>query len=90
MLAMGRIIISVLSTGIAMKKAGKSFTLSIFIDNATYIRYSYSLKLLPYILELIDGLFPLSYSLYAIRLCLQADQNLASFAVLSDLSQLHS
>jgi len=48
----------------------------------------YPLKVLPWYLEWIGRIFPLTYSLDGIRLCLQAGRNLSDAAVLGDAVNL--
>lgn len=89
LLIASHMIIGVLGTGIIMKtKQGNPLTLAFSWMTQLVSGVFYPLNLLPWYLEWIGGLFPLTYSLDAIRLCLQADQNLASPAVLDDLIKL--
>jgi len=81
--------IGVLSAGVIMKtKQGNPLTWVFSWMTQLVSGVFYPLKLLPWYLEWVGKIFPLTYSLDGIRLCLQGGQNLASPVVLSDTISL--
>lgn len=81
--------IGVMSAGIIMKtKQGDPLTWAFSWITQLVSGVFYPLKLLPWYLEWVGKVFPLTYSLDGIRLCLQAGQDLASPAVLGDVVNL--
>ena len=81
--------IGILSSGIIMKvKQGNPLTWAFSWMTQLVSGVFYPLKVLPWYLEWIGRIFPLTYSLDGIRLCLQAGQNLLDAAVLSDIINL--
>jgi len=81
--------IGILSTGIIMKtKQGNPLTWAFSWMTQLVSGVFYPLKLLPWYLEWLGKIFPLTYSLDGIRLCLQGGQDLFSPAVLNDLISL--
>jgi len=85
LLIMSHMTIGVLSTGIIMKtKQGNPLTWAFSWMTQLVSGVFYPLRLLPWYLEWIGRIFPLTYSLDGIRLCLQGYQDLTSPAVLSD------
>ncbi len=81
--------IGVLSAGVIMKtKQGNPLTWAFSWMTQLVSGVFYPLKLLPWYLEWVGKIFPLTYSLDGIRLCLQACQDLTSPAVLSNIISL--
>jgi len=81
--------IGVMSAGIIMKtKQGDPLTWAFSWITQLVSGVFYPLKLLPWYLEWVGKIFPLTYSLDGIRLCLQAGQDLSSPAVFSDAVNL--
>lgn len=81
--------IGVLSAGIIMKtKQGNPLTWAFSWMTQLVSGVFYPLKLLPWYLEWVGRIFPLTYSLDGIRLCLQACQDLTSSAVFSNVASL--
>lgn len=81
--------IGVLSTGIIMKtKQGNPLTWAFSWMTQLVSGVFYPLGLLPWYLEWIGKIFPLTYSLDGIRRCLQAGQDLSSPTVLNDALSL--
>jgi len=81
--------IGVLSAGVIMKtKQGNPLTWVFSWLTQLVSGVFYPLKLLPWYLEWIGKLFPLTYSLDGIRLCLQGGQSLASPAVMNNIINL--
>lgn len=81
--------IGVLSAGVIMKtKQGNPLTWAFSWMTQLVSGVFYPLGLLPWYLEWIGKIFPLTYSLDGIRLCLQGGQSLASPAVFSDAVSL--
>jgi len=81
--------IGVMSAGIIMKtKQGDPLTWAFSWITQLVSGVFYPLKLLPWYLEWVGKIFPLTYSLDGIRLCLQTGQDLSSPAVLSDAVSL--
>jgi len=81
--------IGVLSAGIIMKtKQGNPLTWAFSWMTQLVSGVFYPLKLLPWYLEWVGKIFPLTYSLDGIRLCLQAGKDLSSPNVLSDAFSL--
>jgi ABC-2 type transport system permease protein len=81
--------IGVLSAGIIMKtKQGNPLTWAFSWMTQLVSGVFYPLRLLPWYLEWIGKIFPLTYSLDGIRLCLQGEQSLTSPAVFSDAVSL--
>jgi len=81
--------IGILSTGVIMKtKQGDPLTWAFSWMTQLVSGVFYPLKLLPWYLEWVGKIFPLTYSLDGIRLCLQAGKDLTSPAVLSDAISL--
>jgi len=81
--------IGVLSAGVIMKtKQGNPLTWAFSWMTQLVSGVFYPLKLLPWYLEWIGRIFPLTYSLDGIRLCLQAGHDLTSPAVFIDVVSL--
>jgi ABC-2 type transport system permease protein len=81
--------IGVLSAGVIMKtKQGNPLAWAFSWITQLVSGVFYPLKLLPWYLDWVGRIFPLTYSLDGIRLCLQASQDLTSPAVLSDAFSL--
>ncbi|MBS7614724.1 ABC transporter permease [Candidatus Bathyarchaeota archaeon] len=81
--------IGVLSAGVIMKtKQGNPLTWVFSWLTQLVSGVFYPLKLLPWYVEWIGKLFPLTYSLDGIRLCLQGGQSLASSAVMNNVVNL--
>jgi ABC-2 type transport system permease protein len=81
--------IGVLSAGIIMKtKQGNPLTWAFSWMTQLVSGVFYPLGLLPWYLEWVGKIFPLTYSLDGIRLCLQGGQSLISPAVFSDAVSL--
>jgi len=81
--------IGVLSAGVIMKtKQGNPLTWAFSWMTQLVSGVFYPLKLLPWYLEWVGKIFPLTYSLDGIRLCLQAAYDLTSPAVFSDVISL--
>jgi len=81
--------IGVLSAGIIMKtKQGNPLTWAFSWMTQLVSGVFYPLRLLPSYLEWVGKIFPLTYSLDGIRLCLQADRDLSYPAVLNDAFSL--
>jgi len=81
--------IGVLSAGVITKtKQGDPLTWAFSWMTQFVSGVFYPLRILPWYLEWIGRIFPLTYSLDGIRLCLQAGQDLSSPAVLSDAVSL--
>ena len=81
--------IGVLSAGVIMKtKQGNPLTWAFSWMTQLVSGVFYPLKLLPWYLEWVGRIFPLTYSLDGIRLSLQAAYDLTSPAVLSDVISL--
>jgi len=81
--------IGVLSAGVIMKtKQGNPLTWAFSWMTQLVSGVFYPLKILPWYLEWVGKIFPLTYSLDGIRLCLQGGQTLVSPAVLSDAVNL--
>ncbi len=81
--------IGVLSAGVIMKtKQGNPLTWAFSWMTQLVSGVFYPLKLLPWYLEWVGRIFPLTYSLDGIRRSLQASQDLTSPAVFSDLVSL--
>ena len=81
--------IGVLSAGVIMKtKQGNPLTWVFSWMTQLVSGVFYPLKILPWYLEWIGKIFPLTYSLDGIRLCLQGGQSLASPTVFSDAVNL--
>jgi len=81
--------IGVLSSGVIMKtKQGNPLTWAFSWMTQLVSGVFYPLRLLPWYLEWVGKIFPLTYSLDGIRLCLQSGQDLTSPAVLSDAINL--
>jgi ABC-2 type transport system permease protein len=81
--------IGVLSAGVIMKtKQGNPLTWAFSWMTQLVSGVFYPLKLLPWYLEWMGKVFPLTYSLNGIRLCLQGGQSLLSPAVFSDTVSL--
>jgi len=81
--------IGALSAGVIMKtKQGNPLTWAFSWMTQLVSGVFYPLNLLPWYLEWIGKIFPLTYSLDGIRLCLQGGQDLTSPAVLTDLISL--
>jgi len=81
--------IGVLSAGVIMKTMqGDPLTWAFSWMTQLVSGIFYPLKLLPWYLEWVGRIFPLTYSLDGIRLCLQARQDLTSPAVLNNIINL--
>jgi len=81
--------IGVLSSGVIMKtKQGNPLTWAFSWMTQLVSGVFYPLRLLPWYLEWVGKIFPLTYSLDGIRLCLQSSQDLSSPAVLNDAINL--
>lgn len=81
--------IGVLSSGIIMKtKQGNPLTWAFSWMTQLVSGVFYPLKLLPPYLEWVGKIFPLTYSLDGMRLCLQAGQDLSAPTVLNDAFSL--
>jgi ABC-2 type transport system permease protein len=81
--------IGILSAGIIMKtKQGNPLTWAFSWMTQLVSGVFYPLKILPWYLEWIGRIFPLTYSLDGIRLCLQSGLDLTSAAVLGDAVSL--
>ncbi len=89
LLIVSHMAIGVLSAGVIMKtKQGNPLTWAFSWMTQLVSGVFYPLGLLPWYLEWIGKLFPLTYSLDGIRLCLQSCQDLSSPAVFSDAVSL--
>jgi len=81
--------VGILSAGIIMKTMqGDPLTWAFSWMTQLVSGIFYPLKLLPWYLEWVGRIFPLTYSLDGIRLCLQARQDLTSPAVLNNVMGL--
>jgi len=81
--------VGILGAGIIMKtKQGNPLVWAFSWMTQLVSGVFYPLGLLPWYLEWVGKIFPLTYSLDGIRLCLQGGQTLASPAVLSDITSL--
>lgn len=81
--------IGILSTGVIMKiKQGNPVTWAFSWLSQLVSGVFYPLRLLPWYLEWIGRIFPLTYSLDGIRLCLQSGKDLTSPEILSDIVSL--
>lgn len=81
--------VGILSAGVIMKtQQGNPLTWAFTWVTQLVSGVFYPLKLLPWYLEWVGRVFPLTYSLDGIRLCLQSGQDLSSPAVLSDIMSL--
>jgi len=81
--------IGVLSAGVIMKtKQGNPLTWVFSWMTQLVSGVFYPLNIVPWYLEWFGKIFPLTYSLDGIRLCLQGGQSLASTTVLSDAINL--
>jgi len=81
--------IGVLSAGVIMKtKQGDPLTWTFSWITQLVSGVFYPLKLLPWYLEWVGKIFPLTYSLDGIRLCLQSGQSIASPVVLNNVLSL--
>ena len=89
LLIVSHIAIGILSAGIIMKtKQGNPLTWAFSWMTQLVSGVFYPLRLLPWYFEWIGKIFPLTYSLDGIRLCLQARQDLSSPTVLGDIVNL--
>ena len=89
LLIVSHVVVGILCAGVIMKtKQGNPLTWAFSWMTQLVSGVFYPLKLLPWYLEWIGRIFPLTYSLDGIRLCLQAGQDLMSPAVLSDAVSL--
>jgi len=89
LLIVSHMVVGILCAGVIMKtKQGNPLTWAFSWMTQLVSGVFYPLKLLPWYLEWIGRIFPLTYSLDGIRLCLQAGQDLMSPAVLSDAVSL--
>ncbi|MBS7654228.1 ABC transporter permease [Candidatus Bathyarchaeota archaeon] len=81
--------IGILSTGVIMKiKQGNPVTWAFSWLSQLVSGVFYPLRLLPWFLEWIGRIFPLTYSLDGIRLCLQSGKDLTSPEILSNVISL--
>ncbi|MDW8048163.1 MAG: ABC transporter permease [Nitrososphaerota archaeon] len=81
--------IGILSSGIIMKtKQGNPITWAFSWMTQLVSGVFYPLRLLPWYLEWIGRVFPLTYSLDGLRLCLQSGQDLTSPSVFNNLVNL--
>jgi len=81
--------VGILGAGIIMKtKQGNPLVWAFSWMTQLVSGVFYPLGLLPWYLEWVGKIFPLTYSLDAIRLCLQGGQTLASPMVLNDVASL--
>ncbi len=81
--------IGILSTGVIMKiKQGNPVTWAFSWLSQLVSGVFYPLKLLPWYLEWIGRIFPLTYSLDGIRLCLQSGKDLTSPEILGNIISL--
>lgn len=81
--------IGILSTGVIMKvKQGSPVTWAFSWLSQLVSGVFYPLKLLPWYLEWLGRIFPLTYSLDGIRRCLQSAEDLSSPVVLSNILYL--
>ncbi len=81
--------IGILSTGVIMKiKQGNPVTWAFSWLSQLVSGVFYPLKLLPWYLEWIGRIFPLTYSLDGIRLCLQSGKDLTSPEILNNVINL--
>ncbi|MCD6470541.1 ABC transporter permease [Candidatus Bathyarchaeota archaeon] len=81
--------IGILSAGIIMKiKQGNPITWAFSWISQLVSGVFYPLNLLPWYLEWVGRIFPLTYSLDGIRLCLQSGKDLTSPIILSDMISL--
>jgi len=89
LLIVSHMAIGVLSAGVIMKtKQGNPLTWAFSWMTQLVSGVFYPLRLLPWYLEWVGKIFPLTYSLDGIRLCLQAGQDLSSLVVLNDAFNL--
>ncbi len=89
LLIASHMVVGVLSAGVLMKtKQGNPLTWVFSWMTQLVSGVFYPLNLLPSYLEWVGKLFPLTYSLEGIRLCLQSNQNLTSPLVLNDAISL--
>lgn len=89
LLIVSHMAIGVLSAGVIMKtKQGNPFLWAFSWVSQLVSGVFYPLKLLPWYLEWIGKLFPLTYSIDGIRLCLQSGQDFSTPAVLSNAVSL--
>jgi len=89
LLIASHMVIGVLSAGVITKtKQGDPLTWAFSWMTQFVSGVFYPLRILPWYLEWIGRIFPLTYSLDGIRLCLQAGQDLSSPAVLGDAVSL--
>lgn len=81
--------IGILSTGVIMKiKQGNPVTWAFSWLSQLVSGVFYPLRLLPWYLEWIGRIFPLTYSLDGIRLCLQSGKDLTSLEILNNVINL--
>jgi ABC-2 type transport system permease protein len=81
--------IGILSTGVIMKiKQGNPVTWAFSWLSQLVSGVFYPLRLLPWYLEWIGRIFPLTYSLDGIRLCLQSGKDLTSPEILNNVISL--
>lgn len=81
--------IGILSAGVIMKvKQGSPVTWAFSWLSQLVSGVFYPLKLLPWYLEWAGRIFPLTYSLDGIRLCLQSGRDLTSPQILADIASL--
>lgn len=81
--------IGILSTGVIMKvKQGSPVTWAFSWLSQLVSGVFYPLKLLPWYLEWMGKVFPLTYSLDGIRLCLQSAKDLSSPEIISNIIYL--
>lgn len=89
LLIASHITIGIIGAGIIMKTMqGNPLTWAFSWVTQLVSGIFYPLKLLPWYLEWIGKIFPLTYALDGIRLCLQAHQDLTSPAVLNNVVSL--
>ena len=89
LLIVSHMAIGILSAGIIMKtKQGNPLTWAFSWMTQLVSGVFYPLKLLPQYLEWVGRIFPLTYSLDGIRLCLQAGRDLSYPTVLNDAFSL--
>jgi ABC-2 type transport system permease protein len=89
LLIASHMVVGILGTGILMKvKQGNPLTWVFSWMTQLVSGVFYPLNLLPFYLEWVGKLFPLTYSLEGIRLCLQSGQDLTSPLVLSNVVSL--
>lgn len=89
LLIISHMAVGILSAGVIMKtKQGNPLTWAFSWMTQLVSGVFYPLKLLPWYLEWVGKIFPLTYSLDGIRLCLQGGRSLTDLTVLNNVISL--